>query len=284
VIDAGAGCGAMSLGLVAAPGAAHRSFDIIAIDRDAAALRIAAAAVRAYGAGRAAIATRTDDVASCALPAADLVVLGTVLNELSAAARLAVVERALAAIGDDGAVIILEPALRETSRALHELRDAVLARKLATVFAPCTRTCAPCPALADPNDWCHEARHVALPPHTAELARVTRLRDSGLKFSYLVLRRATTPLVEAPADAIAWRVVSEPISPKGKIELYGCADSGRIALRLLRRHRGSANRGFERAHRGDVLVIAGAVADADLIDVTGAATVDRIEPAGGAGP
>ncbi len=111
--------------------------------------------------------------------------MGTLLNELPEPARLPLVERALAAIGDDGAVIILEPALRETSRALHELRDAVLARGAAHVFAPCTRVGTPCPALADPNDWCHEDRLVKLPPATAELARVTNLRDGDLKFSYL---------------------------------------------------------------------------------------------------
>src|SRR5439155_17805257 len=105
-----------------------------------------------------AIATRADDAVRVAIPPADLVVMGTLLNELPAEARLSLVQRALAAVSPDGAVIVIEPALRETSRALHELRDAVLAGGHGFVFAPCTRTCAPCPALADPDDWCHEDR------------------------------------------------------------------------------------------------------------------------------
>ena len=211
VVDLGAGCGAMSLGLIASL-PADTELEIVAIDRDVDALRIAGAAVRALS-PRAAITTRAADVASTSIPPADLVVLGTVLNELPVAARLPLIERALAAIGDDGAVIIIEPALRDTSRALHELRDAIIAAGLASVFAPCTRRIAPCPALADRDDWCHEDRGVTLPPRTAELARITHLRDSGLKLAYLVLRRAPLSLV---ADTPAWRVVSAKSSaPSG---------------------------------------------------------------------
>src|SRR4029078_7441568 len=98
------------------------------------------------------------------------------LTELPPFARLELVERALTAIRDDGAVIIIEPALRDTARALHELRDAVLASGRGRVFAPSAPRGSPCPALADPDDWCHEDRPLALPPRTAELARLTHLR------------------------------------------------------------------------------------------------------------
>jgi hypothetical protein len=209
------------------------------------------------------------------IPPADLVVIGTLLNELAPAARLELAGRALAAIGDDGAVIIVEPALRDTARALHELRDAMLGAGRGHVFAPCTRTAAPCPALADPSDWCHEDRALQLPRRTAELARLTHLRDGGMKFAYLVLRRQPVTLVEDPA---AWRVVSAPMPAKGKLEIIGCSAAGRTPLRLLRRHRASHNRGFEAADRGDVLVI-NAAPDGDRVEITGETRVERIEPA-----
>jgi ribosomal protein RSM22 (predicted rRNA methylase) len=247
IADVGAGCGAMSLGIAAT---LERPLAIDAIDRDADALRIAAGALQHLGVS--AVRTQVADVASVKIPPADLVVIGSVLNELAPAARVPLVERALAAIGDDGAVIVIEPALRDTARALHEVRDAVLARRLAHVFAPCTRTCAPCPALADPDDWCHEHRTLALSPRTAELARTTHLRDDGLKLAYLVLRRSALPLVEPEG---AWRMVGAPHPAKGKVEVMGCSDAGRIPLRLLRRHRSAANRTFEDALRGDVLIV-----------------------------
>jgi len=265
VVDLGAGCGAMTLGMIAtlreladrtsalAEGIAP--LVVTAIDRDTAALGIARKAI-----GQLArvmdvpvqLTDRNEDVARAAIPPCDLVVAGTVMNELSPEARIAVIERALAAIGDDGAVIVVEPALRDTARALHELRDHVVASQRGHVFAPCTRRGTPCTALVDPDDWCHEDRPLELPPRTAELARRTHLRDSGMKLSYLVLRKQPAPLVD---DLEAWRLVSAPMPAKGKLEVIGCGERGRVTLRLLKRHRSSTNRSFERADRGDVVSI-----------------------------
>jgi len=271
-VDVGAGCGALALGLatrVADP------LELTLIDRDADALAIAAGALRRC-APHARVSTVVGDLTRAPLPAADLVLIGSALNELPVAERMPLIARSLAALSEDGAVIAIEPALRETTRALHELRDAVLAAGAAHVFAPCTRRGAPCPALADPSDWCHEDRTVRLDPRVAELARVTHLRDAGLKFSYLVLRRAPTPLVDAAGAA--WRVVSAPHAPKGKLELYGCSDAGRVELRLLRRNRAEPNRAFERAARGDVLVVSGAEHGDDRVEITRETSVTRIEP------
>jgi len=278
IVDLGAGCGAMSLGALAtlsSGSTAAPAVDILAIDRDAAALAIARAAIRDLAARRgiaASVDARDDDVTRTRLPPADLVVLGTVLNELPAAARLDVVERALAAIGDDGAVIVIEPALRDTARALHELRDAIVRAGRGHVFAPCTRTAAPCTALADPDDWCHEDRALRLPRRTAELARLTHLRDGGMKFAYLVLRRQSLGLVDAPA---AWRVVSAAMPAKGKLAVIGCGEAGRVELRRLRRHRSAHNRAFEAADRGDALAIA-ATPDGGRIDIVDDTRVERI--------
>lgn len=286
VIDLGAGCGAMSLGLVAALGdraAPGASLELLAIDHDAAALSIAAAAIRALAARTgigAAVTTRTADATAAPLGEADLVVMGSLLNELPADRALGVVERALRAITADGAVIVIEPALRDTSRALHELRDEVIRRGAGHVFAPCTRRGVPCTALAEPDDWCHEDRALALPPHTAELARLTHLRDGGMKFSYLVLRARPLALVDEEATwaGTAWRVVSAPRPAKGKLEVIGCSDRGRFPLRLLRRYRTDANRAIERAERGDVLV-ADAAPGEQRVELVGTTAVERREPA-----
>jgi len=297
VVDLGAGCGAMTLGLIAAlagppggaPAAPSISLDVLAIDRDAAALSIAEAAIRELAARLgvpAEITTRTADAVTAARAAAtraplgeaDLVVMGSLLNELPAPQALEVVEQALRVIAGapDGAVIIVEPALRETSRALHELRDAILARGAGHVFAPCTRRGAPCTALADPADWCHEDRPLQLPPRTAELARLTHLRDGGMKLSYLVLR--AHPLALVPEGGEAWRVVGVPRPEKGKLEVIGCGDRGRVPIRLLRRHRSAGNRPVERAARGDVLVI-GAAPGPQRLELEPETPVERREPA-----
>jgi ribosomal protein RSM22 (predicted rRNA methylase) len=273
IVDLGAGCGALALGTVAtlasdATGGAM--FDFLLVDRDVDALRIAAAALRGFAPQRgceASITTRVADVTSTVIPACDLILAGTVLNELPEASRLPLVQRALASLADDGALVIIEPALRDTTRALHVLRDAAIAAGI-SVFAPCTRTLAPCPMLENPSDWCHEDRPVTFPPRTAELARLTHLRDAGLKFSYMVLRKQPLALVERPN---AWRVVSEQLPAKGKLELYGCSNAGRVPLRLLRRNRSDANRAFERAQRGDVIVV-------EQTELAPDTVVDRLTP------
>ena len=70
--------------------------------------------------------------------------------------------------------------------------------------------------------------------------RHTHLRDSGMKFSYLVLRKQPLDLVDAGRDA--WRIVSAQRVAKGKLEIIGCSERGRVTLRLLKRNRAPLNR------------------------------------------
>lgn len=258
IADLGAGAGAMSLG--AASFLRPRPVSIHAVDSDVLALELFEETVAELPASWPEIDLRTEpcDLATLRLEpgAYHLVVAGTVLNELTEHDARALVREALAAVTEGGAVILIEPALRETSRALHRLRDWVLEQELAHVFAPCTRRGAPCPSLADEGNWCHEDRPTELPEKAARLANATGLRGHGLKFSYLTLRRGPEPLVE-PGPGQALRVVSHVRKLKGKVECTGCGDDGWRPLRLLRRHRTEDNRELERARRGDVLRVPG---------------------------
>lgn len=254
VLDVGAGCGAMTLGLVAA--LAARGFagrlDVTLLDRDRDALAIAGDAVAAVARGRAVTCATSTVVADVTrLPAGpyDLVVAGSVVNELTDGGAL--LDAMIAALTPGGVAIVIEPALRDTSRALHALRDRAIASGAVAVLAPCTRRAAPCPAMADERDWCHERRPLPLPPRARTLAHVTGLRDGDGKWAFLALARAES----APAALAAYRVVDEPRADKGKHELTACGDAGWVKVRLLRRHRSVANRTFERMRRGDLLVL-----------------------------
>lgn len=257
VLDLGAGCGAMSLGVWAALREAGdtRRIEVVAVDRDAEALGIFADAARLVDPDLA-VEKRVADLAGlqAAPGTVDLVVSGTTLNELAPADRQSLVTAAVRAIGDDGAVLLIEPALRETARALHELRDWVIDSGTAHVFAPCTRTRTPCPALADADDWCHEDRPTQLPSRAAAMSRDTGLRRYGLKLSYLTLLRQPATQVDADGALVPLRVVSQPRKLKGRFQLIACGDGGRLPMRLLKRNRGPDNRSFERAARGDVLL------------------------------
>jgi SAM-dependent methyltransferase len=240
VLDAGAGCGALTFGLHAAlPG---RSLDVTAVDADRASLDLFARV-----AARLPIALRTvaGDVTRD-LPAGpfDICLAGSLLNELPEAARLPLVAALVARTRPGGAVILLEPALRQTSRAFHQLRDAILRDGIAHVFAPCTHAGA-CPALANPKDWCHEDRPFAPPRQLHSLISRLGLRRGGLKFSYLTLRREPGTVADG-----ALRIVSGPLDQKGTVERIGCGATGWVRLRALKRHKPVT---LADAHRGDLL-------------------------------
>lgn len=172
----------------------------------------------------------------------DLVVAAHLLNEL--APRLSVEERAARVAGwcDElltpaGACVIVEPALRETSRALLEIRDRLVARDL-FVEAPCLWQ-GPCPALARARDWCHDAA----PPAAEGRSRVD--------FSYLVLRLTGV----APTDPSLFRLVSDTMEEKGRCRVFGCGPRGRHLLVRLSRHRTEVNAALDLCQRGDLLQV-----------------------------
>lgn len=252
VLDVGAGAGAMTLGLLAHRGAADTTH-VTAVDRDARALAILRRVSASLPSPPTLTTLRADLAAALPDGPFDLVLAGTVLNELAPAARAPLVRALVDRLADGGAVILVEPALRETTRDLHALRDALVAAGGVHVFAPCTHE-RPCPALVDPRDWCHEDRPFQPPPRLAGLMRRTGLRDGGLKFSYLTLRRTPEPLVLAPPGSRALRVVSGALDTKGVVERIVCGEDGRKHVRLLRRERSASYRALDESRRGDILI------------------------------
>ncbi|MES1164201.1 MAG: small ribosomal subunit Rsm22 family protein, partial [Verrucomicrobiota bacterium] len=157
----------------------------------------------------------------------DLIVAAHLLNELfvertptdRAALRAArVLDWARAFLAPPGRLILIEPALRETSRELLAVRDRLLAAGL-HVVAPCFFR-GPCPALASERDWCHDAA-----PVPGQRARVD--------FSYLALATAEA----VPTLGSAERVVSDRLPDKGRLRLYVCGAAGRRELIRLDRYR-----------------------------------------------
>jgi len=185
----------------------------------------------------------------------ELIVAAHLLNEL--APRLTVAERAARVAGwcdelmaEGGSLVLVEPALRETSRALLEIRDRLVARGL-FVAAPCFWQ-GPCPALARDRDWCHDAA----PPAAAGRSRVD--------FSYLVLRRTGVPA----SDPGLFRVVSDRLEEKGRLRLFGCGPAGRLALVRLTRERSAANAPLDRLERGSVVTVSGGAMSGDGLRIS----------------
>jgi SAM-dependent methyltransferase len=264
VLDLGSGPGPLAFAALDAGAAA-----VVAADRSARALAAARELAREAGEP---IATREWNP-SRRRPLAelaggrrvDLVGLGHVLNELfrgpdADARRADLLEEALGLVSPGGSLLVVEPALRDTSRALLRVRDLLVARGIA-VRAPCLFR-GPCPALLRETDWCHAERAAEPPPLVARLAKAAGLRRESVKMAYLVLAPRGEGWAEPPPGRV-FRIVSEPLPSKGRLRYMGCGPEGRMGLALQEKHLGEANRAFAALLRGHVVEVSGAEARGD---------------------
>jgi ribosomal protein RSM22 (predicted rRNA methylase) len=190
----------------------------------------------------------------------DLIVAAHLLNELDldsdGRARL-LTGWCRELLAPAGTCIVIEPALRQTSRVLLAVRDRVLAAGL-FVVAPCLLQ-APCPALARERDFCHDS------------AGVLAAGRSRVDFSYLVLRRAGC----AETDVTRFRVVSDPMKDKGRLRCFVCGPAGRLLLMRLDRDRSERNAGFDQLARGQRVRIVGAAVQPDGLRCTADTSIER---------
>jgi hypothetical protein len=210
----------------------------------------------------------------------DTILCGHLLNELfldvrdPGGRRAAFLAQVLPRLAPGGRLMVIEPALRETSRALLEVRDRLLAAG-AVVLAPCLMQ-ATCPARVREADWCHAERAWTPPTEHAALAQAVRLHKERLKMSYLVLGVGSAQ--KYPDDC--FRIVSEPLDEKGKRVRIGCGPRGRHRLVLRDRDRAEHNHAFDSLERGDVMRVDSVVDKGDGLRLAPEAKVECLAPAG----
>jgi SAM-dependent methyltransferase len=250
VVDLGAGTGAVGRALRARFG---ERLPVIAVD-----------VLPAPGVLRADLSTGLPDVDG----RFDLIVAAHLLNELfvdqSPAERVELRARRVLAwsrslLAARGLMVLIEPALRATSRELLAVRDQLLAAGL-EVVAPCLWK-GPCPALARDRDWCHDAAPIE--------------HGARVDYSYLVLREpsAVGTASDPGPDPTLFRIVSDPMVEKGRLRLFGCGPAGRHPLVRLDRHASPSNAPFDTLHRGDIAKIAGTQMAGDGLRIAADSTV-----------
>jgi len=188
----------------------------------------------------------------------DLIIMANCLNELFAAAldpivlRTQLVADLLPLLKPHGTIMLMEPALRQTSRALHQVRDRLLQEQRCTIYSPCLHE-RNCPALVNPDDWCHEERPWDTPAHILEIDREVGFIKDALKFSYLLLRKDGRTIVQRQPDV--YRVVSELREFKGEKRAWLCNELGRQDVGRLDRKASPENAAVDDWHRGAIVRI-----------------------------
>lgn len=188
----------------------------------------------------------------------DLVILANVLNEIhvdvkdSLEARTCLVVEALSLLAPHGTVMVVEPALRGTSRSLLQIRDQLVREGRCTIYSPCLHEDG-CPALVSPTDWCHEERAWEPPLIIRQIDDEVGFIKDALKFSYLLLRKDGKTITDRRPDV--YRVVSELRVMKGEKRAWLCNEQGRQEVGRQDRLVSPENEAFDQWHRGAIVQI-----------------------------
>jgi ribosomal protein RSM22 (predicted rRNA methylase) len=189
----------------------------------------------------------------------DLIIMQNTLSELFVEvktdrieARVGLVAEALKMLSDHGTLMLIEPALRDSSRGLHAVRDRLLEAVHCTVYSPCLHE-GSCPALTKPTDWCHEERAWIPPDWIRALDRKAGFIKDSLKFSYALLRKDGRTVVQRSSHL--YRVVSELRVMKGEKRAWLCNAQGRPEVGRQDRLTSPRNAAVDDWHRGAIVSI-----------------------------
>ncbi|MBY0470241.1 small ribosomal subunit Rsm22 family protein [bacterium] len=160
---------------------------------------------------------------------------------------------------EDGIVILVEPALKEQSRRLLEIRKEILEQlsddPWLKVLLPCLGHQA-CGALAKPEDWCHEDVSWWRPSYFKIIDQMAELDRKSLPFSYLVLYRGKSSIEDVlpklkNSSPDRRRLVSPAHFEKKNWEFYVCGQDGKFKARY--RATSKDEEKTAPANRGDIL-------------------------------
>jgi ribosomal protein RSM22 (predicted rRNA methylase) len=130
-----------------------------------------------------------------------------------------------------GTLIIIEPALKETSERLERVRDIIAKRDGFYIVAPCPHRY-PCPLLKEARFWCHEVRTWVLPNSLRQIDRRFSYTLNDLRFSFLVLMKG-----EEKQHSVHPRLISPVAKLKGKFIFRLCGTDGKIhTVEVLKRN------------------------------------------------
>lgn len=187
-----------------------------------------------------------------------LIIVANTLNEVHRQSKqplerhVQLIHALLGRLHPHGSLILMEPALKTTSRGLHALRDRLLALNACTVYTPCLHE-RPCPALMTDDDWCHEERPWTPPEWISAVDNEVGFIKDAVKFSYVVLRKDGVTIVRRNEDV--FRVVSELRTMKGDSRAWLCNHTGRIEVGRLDRDETASNAAVRMWHRGAIVQI-----------------------------
>lgn len=259
VVDLGAGPLTFLHALwLARPALREQGLDYLGVDRSESALKVGRQLFRAM-AGPEAWKIKTDNqpAGRKKFPPADLLVMANFINELELSPRggrghrgqegevsspeALLLEKWENQVAADGAILLIEPGVRDAGRQLARIRQAALERGW-RIPAPCPHTAdCPMPGLRS-TPWCHFTFPTGdSPAWLSKLSRQAKMPKDRASLSFLLMTRGENPPVRVRAqrtpgkDCGVVRIVSEGFDlPSGKRGRYGCSERGLVLLESKR--------------------------------------------------
>jgi hypothetical protein len=271
ILDLGAGPLTASLGVVQAlgsmgAGVGKRKLQVTALDGVAAALNDGAQILRIVRPDAEVITGDCNLRERKSLKQAlkgryDLILLANVLNEWALAGKKSTDAAEFVQwlldehLSENGTVLLLEPATRNGSHVLIDVREHLLAAGDWQILAPCRGTAA-CPyAERGHRDWCFSDQPWRRPDLIMALDDAIDHERGTLKFSYLVLQPGAGKVQRSGPNLITARAIGGPMKAGGTYRRYVCGPDGRLTAVVPDRQRVPDD--LLHAFRGDQVTLQG---------------------------
>jgi SAM-dependent methyltransferase len=232
ILDLGSGPGAVSCALADLLGKTPLSITLV--DSSSKAMRLAERLLKTKGIQAESHQTQLEsDDLSFLSGSYDCILLSHTLNELwigdtdAIGKRASLVEKVASFLSPSGILLLMEPALLETSRNLLAVRDRLVSSGF-TILSPCLGDC-PCGALcAGPSHTCHAEITWKPGEPMASLAAKAGLDRASVKMTFFVMKKGTT---ETKAKEQTALIVSDCMLNKaGRIRFLCCDGQKRFSI------------------------------------------------------
>lgn len=266
VLDICSGPGAFALAALK-----HGASEVIAADRNAAALKLGA---EVSGRAGHALNIREWDCRKHSFPFEgkfDLIILGHCLSELFPTSeshwqnkQMEFLSSLLEKLTPEGFLVVVDSSILDTNRRILQVRDRLVEKGI-PVQAPCVWK-GQCPALQTQNSPCYAQREFYKPYLIKEIQRAAEIKLGSLKMSYLIFRspQAKWPLLD---NKSYYRIISPPVESMHGTRYYLCGVEGKKNLGSRLDVIPKEARAFEYLKRGELISIAHAHEHQNSLDI-----------------
>ena len=265
VLDLASGPGAFSFAALR-----HGSREVVAIDRNAAALKLAA---EVCGRSGYPLTVRNHSLLKFPYPIEgkfDLIIIGYCLEELFPDTQKGWnieqknwIKQLLQYLSPSGMILFVESSLIHSNHRILAMRD-LLVKEGFPVQAPCVWK-GECPAL-QANSLCYAQRDLEKPYLIKEIQRAAQINLSSLKMTYLILRNPESGWPYLPEYPL-YRVISPPIETHTGKRFHLCGTDGKKDLGSHLKEQPPESRAFDYLKRGELISIEDALVKQQHFDI-----------------